>query len=153
MFFSPCKLFTAVTPLTCCKQHLKNQSNFVHCGLTKIIFTYQMFIHRQILIFVTQIDTPISQIKRWFWDSDFFFVGCIYFLYTFKNYSLRSMYKQSINSEWTIDKNTLLNQGRWENCKKIFLCYLLYQTLSKEVLYFLLVFIVLQCNINRIFHY
>ena len=63
------------------------------------------------------------------------------------------MYKQSINSEWTIDKNTLLNQGRWENCKKIFLCYLLYQTLSKEVLYFLLVFIVLQCNINRIFHY
>lgn len=72
MFFSPCKLFTAVTPLTCCKQHLKNQSNFVHCGLTKIIFTYQMSIHRQILIFVIQIDTPISQIKRWFWDPDFF---------------------------------------------------------------------------------
>ena len=78
------------------------------------------------------------------------------------------MYKQSINSEWTIDKNTLLNQGRWENCKKIFfmqkenfntwfyiffMCNLLYQTLSKEVLYFLLVFIVLQYNINRIFHY
>ena len=57
------------------------------------------------------------------------------------------MYKQ--NSEWTIDKNTLLNQGRWENCKKIFfmqkenfntwfyiffMCNLLYQTLSKEVL-------------------
>ena len=78
------------------------------------------------------------------------------------------MYKQSINSEWTIDKNTLLNQGRWENCKEIFfmqkkknlihdftfsLCNLLYQTLSKEVLYFLLVFIVLQYNINRIFHY
>ena len=30
------------------------------------------------------------------------------------------MYKQSINSEWKIDKNTLLNQGRWENCKEIF---------------------------------
>ena len=76
------------------------------------------------------------------------------------------MYKQSINSEWTFDKNTLSREDG-KNCKKTFFmqkkncnswfyifftCNLLYQTLSKEVLNFLLVFIVLQYSINRIFH-